>query len=210
MPPFPPSGRSDALPRWSVLGAVRALKGWAWRNAFLRRARVMAWEVGGKWSCYNKRFAWFWELNLDKNLLDDVFFENEKNGGKLCKWVMIIWWVVFMFTWYFKWVFVCGKICRFLQRWCERYSFFQVCKFAVNPYGFVSWFFAAWKIIQSLCHGKPPWLASRMHAAVGAQRLLVRVSMCLLHSFSQVFGEQVQYVLFASHVKMVDESMQQI
>ena len=40
----------------------------------------------------------------------------------------------------------------------------------------------------------PPWLAWRMHAAVGAQRLLVRVSMCLLHSFSQVFGEQVQYV----------------
>ncbi len=49
------SGRSDALPRWSVLGAVRALKGWAWRNAFLRRARVMD-ESWGKWRATNKAY----------------------------------------------------------------------------------------------------------------------------------------------------------
>ena len=36
-----------------------------------------------------------------------------------------------------------------------------------------------------------PWDQLRMHAAIGAGGLLVRVSMCLLHSFAQVFGEQV-------------------
>lgn len=37
---------------------------------------------------------------------------------------------------------------------------------------------------------EPLWLCVLLHAALGPQRLLVRVSMCLLHSFSQVFGQQ--------------------
>ncbi|CAK9005985.1 unnamed protein product [Durusdinium trenchii] len=76
-------GRSESssAPRWTVAGAVAALKGWAWREPFLRAARI--------------------------------------------------------------------QIC------CE-----------------------------------PLWLCVLMHAAVGSSRLLVRVSMCLLHSFSQIFGEQ--------------------
>ncbi|CAJ1455297.1 unnamed protein product [Effrenium voratum] len=74
-------GRSDGLPRWSLQGALQALRGWGSREAFLRRARVL--------------------------------------------------------------------IC------CE-----------------------------------PLWLCVLMHAALGPGRLLVRVSMCLLHSFSHVFGEQ--------------------
>lgn len=165
----------------------------------------MAWEVGGNGEL-QQTFRIFWEVNLDKTA--EWCLENEKDGGKLCKWVMIIWLVTFSFSRGIssEFLFV-ARSADFRKDDVRDTDFFQVCKFAVNPYGFVSWFFAAWKIMQSLTvsHGKAPWLASRMHAAVGAQRLLVRVSMCLLHSFSQVFGEQVQYVLFASHVKMMDE-----
>lgn len=79
---------------------------------------------------------------------------------------------------------------------------FKVYEFVVNHCGCVycslAKFFPLEAILGHPCHrvfkGQPVQRSItllRMHAAIGAGRLLVRVSMCLLHSFAQVFGEQV-------------------
>lgn len=86
--------------------------------------------------------------------------------------------------------------------WCGVAGSFKVYEFVVNHCGCVycslAKFFPLGAILGHPCHrvlGGQPVQRSitllRMHAAIGAGRLLVRVSMCLLHSFAQVFGEQV-------------------
>ena len=86
--------------------------------------------------------------------------------------------------------------------WCGAAGSFKVYEFVVNHCGCVycslAKLFPLEAILGHPCHrvlGGQPLQRSitllRMHAAIGAGRLLVRVSMCLLHSFAQVFGEQV-------------------
>lgn len=45
----PGRSESSSAPRWTVAGAVAALKGWAWREPFLRAARGAAdgVDIGG-------------------------------------------------------------------------------------------------------------------------------------------------------------------
>lgn len=76
--------------------------------------------------------------------------------------------------------------------------FFEVYRFAVNPFGFACCHSAHSRTVSLQLAPRSslaPRSTPRMHAAVGSSRLLVRVSMCLLHSFSQIFGEQAKQVL---------------
>lgn len=150
MPPFAPPQKKrqhQAVPMHCHVGVSWVLCA-PWRvglGVMPSYAVHVSWhgKLGEMESC-NKRFAWFWELNLDKTAW--WCLENEKNGGKLCKWVMIIWLVVFIFPWYFKWVFVCGKICRFLQRWCFwDTAFFRSANLLWTPMALC---------LDSLLHGK--------------------------------------------------------
>ncbi|CAE7353930.1 rrp5 [Symbiodinium natans] len=59
--------------------------------------------------------------------------------------------------------------------------------------------------LQICC--EPLWLCVLLHAAMGSGHLLVRVSMCLLHAFAHIFGEQ-ELPAFWPLVRALGEDLQ--